>query len=259
MNINLYTDSVLNELKTNRKNNITKYDNDKFVVKEINEYENRLYSLNIKVEYPKLNDAVAKKSDNIKQWEIDCENAILLHKKLILEYKIPMMYLSDERFIAYLTHDIYWDYMKKRWPVEGKKMNRIEQKYFLPSGGQAFTRNMFLRFFWYTYITYQEDKKDPYELTRIAFEFADPVNQIMERNYGRNKKIVLALLQAIKNVPNSNELNAKRTILGKTVNNILSLYSLDCLNMNYLISLFENEIKKITGSDIEDFEEIEEE
>jgi len=259
MNLKLYTDSVLNELKTNRETNILKYDGEKFVIDAINGYDDKLYSLDIQVDYPELDDTIAKKTDEIKQWNIDCNNAILLHKKLFLEAKVPMMYLSDERFIAYLAHDVYWDFMKKRWPVEGKKMNRIEQKYFLPSGGQGFTRNFFLRMFWYTYITYQPNAADPYELTRIAFEYADPVNQIMERNYGRNQKIVLSLLNAIKNVPNSKLLNSKRTILGKTVNNILSIYSLDCYSMNDLINLFENEIKKIIGSDIIDTEELEEE
>lgn len=258
MILKMYSDVVLNELKTNREKNKTKYNGNKFVSNMIENYEDKLYSTEVIVEYPVLNDTKCKNSDEDSQWEVDCSNAIKLHQELILKYNVPMMYLSDERFISYLTHDIYWDYMQKRWPYNDK-LSRIEQKYFLPSGNQGFTRNMFLRFFWYTYITYMKDFEDPYELTKIAFAYADPVNQIMERSYGRNQKIVVALLIAIRDTPNSKVLNQKRTILGKTVNNILSMYSLDCLKLEDLIELFSNEIKKIVKSDIVDDEQIEEE
>ena len=258
MLLKMYTDNLFNELKTNIKTNFEYYKRETSFVSEIVEdYDLNLYNLEKEVEYPILNTSVVSRNDDKKQWEVDLENAIQIHKNFVVKYDIPLGVLSDERFIAYLTHDVYYDYMHKRWPIESKK-GRIKEKYFLPSGSQKFTRNMFLRFFWYTYITYDVSLADPYELTRVAFEYQDPVNQIMERSYGKNEKITKAALRAIKNI-DSKELNKKRTIFGKTINNILSLYSLDVMRFDDLVALFEEEINNILGSKLEDVSVLEEE
>lgn len=258
MILKMYTDYLLNELKTNKKMYIDKYNSPHpFVSTIVDNYDMELYNMEIDVEYPELDKTIANKENGLNQWEIDFNNCVLLHKEFIKKYNIPLGILSDERFIAYLTHDVYYEYMIIRWPVNGKE-NRINQKYFLPTGSFGFTRNMFLKFFWYAYITYDEKASDPYELTRVAFEYADPVNQIMERKYGRNEKIVKAALRAIKNI-GSKELNKKRTIYGKSINNILSLYALDVLKPEELVPLFENEINGIISSDVEDSSPIEEE
>ena len=186
----MYTDYLLNELKTNSKNNLDKYNDEHSFVKSLcNNYDLELYNLDKDVVFPTLDNTIATKENQKNQWEIDCNNSIKLHKEFVQNYDIGLDILSDERFIAYLTHDVYYDYMRNRWPVNGKE-NRILQKYFLPSGSQGFTRNMFLRLFWYAWITYDKNLDDPYELTKVAFEYADPVNQIMERKYGRNERIV---------------------------------------------------------------------
>lgn len=260
MMLSMYTDSVLAELKTNYSLNKEKYINgEKFVRSFIKNYDSLLYPLDINVEYPILDLTIANKEDSKKQWEIDCENAINLHKNFVVKYGLSMQILSDERFIAFLTHDIYFEYMIKRWPVSEKTESRIKEKYFLPSGSQAFTRNMFLRFFWYCYVTFDAANSDPYELTKIAFEYADPVNQIMERKYSKNPKIVKCALKAIKNVKGSRGLNAKRTLYGKAINNILGMYCLDVLNDTDLTKLFENEINRILATSYNDTEEIDEE
>lgn len=258
MILKMYTDYLLNELKTNRINNIALYDSPtSFASTLVSNYDMELYSLDIDVEFPQLDDTIASKENGKSQWEIDFENCVKLHKEFILKYNISLGVLSDERFIAYLTHDVYYNYMQKRWPINGKE-SRLSQKYFLPTGSQSFTRNLFLKFFWYAYITYNKELEDPYELTRIAFEYADPVNQIMERKYGRNQKIVHAALTAIKNI-GSKELNRKRTIYGKTINNILSLYALDVCRPEDLVKLFEDEIKGIVSSSVEDDSDVVEE
>lgn len=261
MLLSMYTDVVVNELRSNIKINLIRYANkQKFVNSFIENYDAVLFPLEKDVEYPQLNASMSNKNEIRKQWEIDCENAIKLHKEFILKYNIPLSILSDERFIAYLTHDIYFDYMSARWPIdmdqESKQETRVKEKYFLPSGNQAFTRNMFLRFFWYTTITYDERENDPYGLTKVAFEYADPVNQIMERKYSRNPKIVKAALKAICNVEGSKVLNSRRTLYGKAINNILGMYCLDVLNEKELIQIFETEIKKIIKTnDIETFQD----
>lgn len=251
MLLSMYTDIIINELRSNVAINLVKYQSGKkFVTDFIPNYNASLFPLEKDVEYPQLDCSIAKPEDEKKQWQIDCDNAILLHKEFIDKYNIPLSIFSDERFIAYLTHDIYFDYMVKRWPIADNKENRLKEKYFLPSGNQAFTRNSFLRLFWYAYITQDNNSEDTYHLTKIAFEYADPVNQIMERKYSRNPKIVRAALKAIENVEGAKALNSKRTLYGKAINNILGMYCLDALKENDLVLLFENEIKKIINLDI---------
>lgn len=251
----MYTDVLINQLRDQIKTNKDLYkQKNKFIRDIISEYETQLYPLEIDVEYPQLNKTISKRGDDKLQWEIDCENSIKLHSEFIGKYNIPVSIFSDERFILFLTHDIYYDYMICRWPIENENESRIKEKYFLPTGSQAFTRNSFLRLFWYSYITYDKDSSDPYHLTKIAFEYADPVNQIMERKYSKNEKIVKAALTAIKNSQNAKILNSKRTLYGKAINNILSMYCLDVLNDSELINLFEGEIVKITKAEFQDDE-----
>lgn len=260
MMLNIYNDNVINELRTNIKLNMKKYESkEKFAPYFIKDYAAKLYPMNKEVEYPTLNNTVVSKNDNLRQWEIDFNNAVLLSEEFIRKYDISVQIFSDERFIAYLTHDVYWDYMMARWPISDKE-GRVKEKYFLPGGNQAFTRNMFLRLFWYPFITYDEKSNDPYHLTKIAFEYQDPINQIMERKFSKNPRIIRAILKAIENTGDAAKgLNSKRTILGKVINNILGLYCLDIMKEPELIILIEKEIVKILKIDIFDDVIVEEE
>lgn len=80
----------------------------------------------------------------------------------------------------------------------------------------------------------------------------------MERKFSRNPKITKAALRAIKDT-NTKIPSAKRTLLGKSINNMLSLYSLDVMKEQDLVELFKNEIIEIIGSDAVDDSPIEEE
>lgn len=258
MVLNIYNDSVINELKNNIEYNFEKYKNgEKFVANVIDNYVGQLYALPYDVDYPKLDCTVADKISDSRQWEIDCNNAILLHKEFVLKYKIPASIFTDERFIAYLTHDIYFDYMMQRWPITDK-INRVKTRYFLEST-QGFTRNAFLRLFWYAYMTYDETNKDPYWLTKIAFSCTDPVNQIMERKYSKNRKILKASLKALQECENIALIKNKRTLFGKAINNILGLYCLDVLTEGELESVFKKELMQIIlGNQIDELSEVEE-
>ena len=51
---------------------------------------------------------------------------------------------TEERVWAYLTHNVFWDYMRKRWPVEDANHQEsfIKMRYlFSKSMGQALLRN----------------------------------------------------------------------------------------------------------------------
>lgn len=119
---------------------------------------------------------------------------------------------SDPRFWTYLTHAKYWDYMRKRWPSEVAKIpfNRIKDRYFLRRLNlEALTRNGLSRLWWYGYLTYDDNRSSPWELTEVLLSRADLVVGITERGFGCNENIRTALLEFLlenENIRKSEEL-----------------------------------------------------
>lgn len=143
----------------------------------------------------------------------DFENAKLIYNTL---KDLTPLEASNEQFWAYLTHDVFWDYMKNRWSVDKaykqlsmKKKGRkytdeniqkyIKERYFF-SGTQdrSLMRNGISRLWWYAYCSYDDTKANPYELTEILLSTADIAQQIVERTYSRNRTITLGILDALK-------------------------------------------------------------
>lgn len=105
---------------------------------------------------------------------------------------------SDSRLWTYLTHVTYWDYMKARWPLkEAKKPNnRIRDRYFLRRLNlEALTRNGLSRLWWYGFLTYDENRTNPWELTEVLLSRADLAVGITERGLGCNTNIRTAVLE----------------------------------------------------------------
>lgn len=95
-----------------------------------------------------------------------CEAAILLFEA----YKdLPLVVASQESFWAYLTHVDLFEFAKKEWPLDGvdNKKNHIIDHWFF--GKHGYNRNAIASLWWGVYCSYDETRKDPYELTRILF------------------------------------------------------------------------------------------
>lgn len=130
----------------------------------------------------------------------------LVNTKIIFEaYRslIPTQ-ASDPRLWTYLTHVTYWEYMKARWPLgDAKKpLNRIRDRYFLRSLKlETLTRNGLSRLWWYGYLTYDENRKNPWELTETLLSRADLAVGITERALGCNANIRTAVLEFLSENP----------------------------------------------------------
>jgi len=131
----------------------------------------------------------------------DLENSILLYENLI---GMDETKASDPRLWTYLTHVIFWNYMRKRWPVEGVEnptgriIDRYHMKYLKL---ESLVRNGISRLWWYTHLTIDEKRKDKYEITRVLLSKADITVGIMERTFGSNKNIRIALLEFLSKNP----------------------------------------------------------
>jgi hypothetical protein len=127
----------------------------------------------------------------------DVENVKRLHQAL---KTLSPIQASDPRFWAYLTHVTFWPYMRSRWIEEEKppeqRINYILSHYFLRTGSsRSIIRNGIANLWWYGYLTYDEDRKNPYELTEILLKKLDIARNILERNLGRNKVLLQSFLE----------------------------------------------------------------
>ena len=120
---------------------------------------------------------------------------------------------TEERFWAYLTHNVFWDYMRKRWPVEdaNPQDSFVKMRYlFSKSMGQALLRNGISRLWWIAYSTYDESYDDPYHLTSILLRDSDFQVGILERNFSRNQDLTRNLLKAIDKYTNDNKFPSRQ-------------------------------------------------
>ncbi|HLF64581.1 MAG TPA: DUF6339 family protein [Saprospiraceae bacterium] len=111
---------------------------------------------------------------------------------------------SDIRLWTYLTHVTFWQYMKSRWPVDGAKnpISRVRDRYFLRRLNlESLTRNGLSRLWWYGFLTYDENRTDPWELTKTLLSRADLAVGITERALGCNKSIRTGILEFLTENP----------------------------------------------------------
>lgn len=109
---------------------------------------------------------------------------------------------SDERFWTYLTHTVFWEYMKKRTNIASGN-NETKGEYILthwflePLSPKTIARNDISRLWWGTYLTYQEESKDPYALTKQLFSMQDYSRTLIEGVQGRNKSVLHGVLEFV--------------------------------------------------------------
>ncbi len=233
----LLTDKALDELKNGIV--IDKYNNPHSFLEE--KFQGRAYrsSIDIELELPEL-----EFNEVEPLWIQDFNNSKLLHK-YINSTKVPLRYLVDERFWAYLTHTKYWGYLQKRWPAKNEE--RIKEKWFFKGGNQVFSRQSLVRLWWLAECSYDESLTDPYELTKVAFEYQDPFNQVLERKISKSRKIFRCALKALKDTPNANRLKSEknRTLFGKAINTIAGVKLIEVMKEDEIVTIFKEQIEYI--------------
>jgi len=129
----------------------------------------------------------------------DFENA-----KIIFEaYKnLTPTQATDIRFWTYLAHVPFWNYMKKRFPIEKqphkKRGEYILEHWFIEGvSPRNLVRHGISLLWWGTYLTYDPNRKDPYELTRELFSMLDYTRTLIPGTQGRNKSFSHALLEFV--------------------------------------------------------------
>lgn len=166
---------------------------------------------------------------------------------------------SDERLWVALTHSTFWRYMRVRWPID-KRLSSADQlndkggtlsRYFV-KGSKGLVRNGIARLWWFGYISYDEDRDDPFELTAVMLKQQDLAHDIVERNYSRSSTVskgILAVLKEleIKGTPFYGRKNVRPLL--EYINSIGGVTILDSLALSDVKQMVESKIKLLSALD----------
>lgn len=194
MDLNYISDSSLEELKVNIISNVERYKLDDVWVDRF--FEGNVWNFPSTVKI----DTVDLHMPQSGTLHFDFENT----KKIYTALKgISVIQATDERLWTYLTHTLFWNYMRKRWPVESyldkeKPVDALKERYFfMANRDRALIRNGIARLWWYGYVSYDDERKDPFELTRMLLSKLDIAQSLLERSFSRNPDITKAVLSVL--------------------------------------------------------------
>ena len=141
---------------------------------------------------------------------------------------------SDERLWAGLGLSYFWKYIKYRWAIDGRSsVDTLRNHFFFGMGPRvSLTRQGVARLWWIGRLTYDGQRSDSFELTKLVCEQASFIPDILERNTSNNPRIVHAFLDALlalraEGITITAELVRE---LSKYLNVLGGTYLLDCLS-----------------------------
>ena len=141
---------------------------------------------------------------------------------------------SDERLWVGLGLSYFWKYIKYRWAIDGRSsVDTLRNHFFFGMGPRvSLTRQGVARLWWIGRLTYDGQRSDPFELTKLVCEQASFIPDILEWNTSNNPRIVHAFLDAllalrVEGITITAELVRE---LSKYLNVLGGTYLLDCLS-----------------------------
>lgn len=240
MKLNYLKEDAVILLKENMLNNIPHYQKaENWIGPYITEtLESDIWFLESRISYQKANLILPKHGEGSKT---DAENAKRIHHSL---KNLTPAQATDSRIWTYLTHDVYQEYMVARWL---QKVTKGALERYFASTNRLLIRNGIARLWWYGYLTYDETRENPYELTEFALSNQDIVVSLLERNLGNSKKWLINTLDVINNYKNEypNITSSKSiTSLAKYFNFCGGVALLDCMDKEDTKKLIEVWISK---------------
>lgn len=178
------------------------------------------------------------------------------NSKIIFEtYKtLTPLQASDIRFWTYLSHVDYYEYMHHRWAKirnnsESNPTKYILEHWFIKSPSQSnFLRHGIAGLWWAAYLTYDETRTNPFELTEIIWrQFAFATRDFGTLKLARHKEATIGILEYI--IENEhlflNQFEPKSRFILKYLNQIGGIKPLSYLNRNFFKNNLELVRKRI--------------
>lgn len=137
---------------------------------------------------------------------------------------------SDERIWAAYTFSEWVDYMRYRWPAA--RTEDLKNRYlFGYSIQRSLFRNGVSRLWWIGRFTFDNDRADPYELTKFLCKDQDYIENICGRNIFNNPMIGNAAVSALFDAEKQGITINREVVreIGKYINLLSGTYILDSL------------------------------
>nr|WP_241393992.1 DUF6339 family protein [Clostridium beijerinckii] len=158
---------------------------------------------------------------------------------------------SDERLWAGLAHGQLWEFVKyrRKTELESKDNQAIQNSFFFMRGKR---RSLYIhclsRLWWTGYLTYDETRKDPYELTKLICEnaYASTIMLLSSYNLVSRKDTVIGLLSGLSKIKEKGQV-IKRihfVTVCKYLNNMGAITILDTLDKDQIKNIVEKVLKK---------------
>jgi hypothetical protein len=184
MTIKYFTDSFLARLRRAIPQNIQRYNSSDSWVESF--ADGSTYCRETGVQVEGLRPLLLPETGNLN----DAENAKIVYTDL---HRLTPVEAVDPRLWAYLAHVNYWPYMVARWGASSP--SSIEDRFFFRSKGiGSLVRNGIARLWWFGFLTYDQQRQDPFELTRILLLSQDIQTGLLQRNLGKSRNIRTATL-----------------------------------------------------------------
>lgn len=153
---------------------------------------------------------------------------------------------SEERLWAAMCLGPGYQYVQYRWPVKTSE-NVLQHFYYGYGGRRSLTRNAIARLWWIGRLTYDKDRKDPYELTRFVCSAADYIMHFIERNTSNNLHVLRPVIEAILEAREKGyDVNTDDTgTLSKYLNILGGMYILDAMPEEWIKNKIVNKITEI--------------
>jgi len=154
---------------------------------------------------------------------------------------------TDPRIWTYLTHTVYYDYMKIRWVKKDDTALGTMRRFFVLNN-EGLIRNGISRLWWYGYLTYDPNRKNSYELTELLLVNQDMAQGLLERKLGNNREWLISILNCIQkykhDYPDIIKSDGIQKII-KQINFEGGVTLLDVLNSQDLEKLFLKILKRL--------------
>lgn len=157
----------------------------------------------------------------------DAENAqrVYSHMKALSDSQA-----SDERIWLAYTLQEQLEYMKYRWKANSSQ-DMLNRYFFNYSKNRSLFRNGMARLWWIGRVTYDEKRKDPFELTKFLCNHQDFIETICGRSTFNNPVVQKATLNALYDVLKDRKSDNREVIreIAKYVNLLAGTFILDML------------------------------